>query len=287
LGIPKFRAAVEAQLLHVKNLPKKPWDYKVKFANEPDVNGKPRWEHEVHEQLRRAGIVCITDIMDHVVAESKKVYDGTPAAERFLIYHDGLAQWWEKEAQTYLHEKHNFHDRQLRCWGDTNKGTRYFNKVVGDSPELCRGLDSHGFADLKRSMLYHVAVSSLYSLNDPRRFKMGTPAEVERTMFRCWELAPSSERIVEDIFALETVLDKLEEAGGGVVMDEYLRTGRRERRADGKGELKNKPRARQRKTTLSSANPALHPDCEEAIKHFRKVHDPADAFMNVETVADQ
>jgi hypothetical protein len=38
-------------------------------------------------------LVCITTIMDHVVSESKKVYEGTSRFDDFCIFHDGLSQW--------------------------------------------------------------------------------------------------------------------------------------------------------------------------------------------------
>jgi hypothetical protein len=83
--------------------------------------------------------------------------------------------------------------------GTTNSGNRYAGKVTGDSPEICRGLDAHGFADLKLSMAFHTSLSSKYAYNDPRRFNMGTPKEVWSTMCRCWEIKPTSARIVEDV----------------------------------------------------------------------------------------
>ena len=33
---------------------------------------------------------------------------------------------------------------QIMCVGTTNEGNHYHLKVVGDSPEFCRALDSHG-----------------------------------------------------------------------------------------------------------------------------------------------
>jgi hypothetical protein len=159
---------------------------------------------------------CITELMDHVVEESKRVYEGTVHENTFFIYHDALSQWWEKESQDHMAEL-GFANRQIRCIGETNAHTRYRNKLVGDSPELCRGLDSFGFADLKASTIYHMSLSSVYKMDDPRRFLMGTPQQAWRTLERCWEVEPTSARIVEDISGFERVLDKIIENNGAVV----------------------------------------------------------------------
>jgi hypothetical protein len=45
-----------------------------------------------------------------------------------------------------------FERRQIRNI-DANKGTHYKGKIVGDSPEMCRALDSHSYADLKAAVL--------------------------------------------------------------------------------------------------------------------------------------
>ena len=216
--------------------------------------------------------------MDHVVEESNKVYERTPAFDTFCIFHDGLSQWWEEGSQDYLHTL-GFRDRQLRAFGDTNKGTRYFRKVVGDSPELCRGLDSHGFADLVRSMIFHTVLTSSYGVTDKRRFKLGTPAEVEDCMRRCWTLEPTSSRIVEDVLAFVRVLRLIVEAKGCVVPDEATRHGRRARKAnapvgiadedlDEKHWCKKKPRLSQRKATLDKAMPPIHTDAQAAFDNL-------------------
>ena len=97
---------------------------------------------------------------------------------------------------------------------------------------------------------------------------LGTPQAVSSTLLKCWTIAPTSERIIEDISAFPRVLGKIVAAEGCVVKDEFLRTGRRARRADGNGLLKNKPRASQRKATLKAA--PLHPDCQAAYDAFVK-----------------
>ena len=190
-----------------------------------------------------------------MVSESKKVYKGTYWEGTFLIFHDALSAWWEKGAQDHMAAL-GFAHRQLRCTGDTNKEfKRYHKGLVGDSPELCRGLDAYGFADLDADTTRNSTLSSVLPHTDERRFKLGTPAEVWWSMARTWEYSPSSERIVEDISALPRVLDVIIEHKGCVVPDLFLRSGRRaltaQERQDGKaGAVINAPRKRQRKATL-------------------------------------
>ncbi|KAJ1424656.1 hypothetical protein B484DRAFT_464711 [Ochromonadaceae sp. CCMP2298] len=99
---------------------------------------------------------------------------------------------------------------------------KYRGKLVGDSPEICRALDAHSFADLKLSMAYHTSLSSIYDFNDPCRFGMGTPKKVWETM-----TSPSAM---------------------GAAMSHDL-----------KKVLKHKPRPSQRKETLVGR--PCHPDC--------------------------
>jgi hypothetical protein len=79
---------------------------------------------------------------------------------------------------------------------------------------------------------------------------MGTKDVLWACMEKTWlEVAPTNERVVEDVDRILVVLDKIIAAGGCVVPDEFLRTGRRAVRADGKGMLKNKRRKRQKIAT--------------------------------------
>ena len=120
---------------------------------------------------------CITDIMDWAIAFGNAVHAGRPSEGRWRLFHDHLKQWWEKEAQEYLAEKYpGMVERQLR-WNLPEMPKLYRGKCVGDSPELCRILDAHGFSDLEKSISYHVALSSLLPIGDERRFEMGTPSE--------------------------------------------------------------------------------------------------------------
>jgi hypothetical protein len=264
LGPNKFEQKVRAELSRVKGL-------KGCWANYPEGYEQrfpETWPFEVARALKSSEhIVSVTELMSHVVSESRRLYAGTSAESTFMIFHDGLSQWWEPGAQEYLANVLCFPlNRQLRCEGNTNADNRYYHKVVGDSPELCRALDSHGFADLKRQLNWAVALSSTYPIHDPRRFGMGTPKEVASSLRRCWEIEPTSERIIEDILAFPRVLQKIIDANGCVVLDEFLRTGRRYLKVRGQGECKIKPCKKQRKETLGL--PPIHPDCFEAYSTF-------------------
>jgi hypothetical protein len=176
--------------------------------------------------------------MDHVINTSTAAYAGTEAL-----------------AQAHMRAR-GFEHRQIRNT-DANKGTRYEGKIVGDSAEMCRALDSHGYADLKAAVLAFSSFTSVYAVDDPRRFKLGIPDEVFRSIERAWTVAPTSKRIaedVEDFLALPHVLSKIIENKGRVVPDEVLRHGRRAAKWEAfemsTSDQKAKPRSFTRMLTL-------------------------------------
>ena len=195
--------------------------------------------------------------MDHVIDCSEAAYEGTAREKDFIIFHDGLSEWWEAGAQEHM-ERRGYKNRQLRNI-TANLDNRYAFKVVGDSPEICRALDSHVFADLKAALLKYSSLTSLYPVGDQRRFDLGTPAQLLSSLERAWDVAPTPARIVQDIEVFEDILDAIIDWNGISIADGYLRSGRRERRLDDKAELKNKVRAKQRASEIKSTVPE-HPD---------------------------
>ena len=73
------------------------------------------------------------------------------------------------------------------------------------------------------------------------------------------EVAPSSERVIENADRMLVVLGKIIAAGGSLVPDEFLRTERRAMRADGTKALGGKARKRQRIETLEARPRVLTP----------------------------
>ena len=275
-GPEKYEEKCDAEMERVKKLETHPWDYMEKYPNEADR------KEELRRKMRTStyGYIDVREIMDHVVEESKAAYEGTGMEDTFMIFHDGLNQWWTPKAQAHM-ESLGFKDRQLRILGDANNAIvpkHYKWKLVGDSPELCRGLDAHGFADLDRATGLNCALAWALEEGDPMRAEwgLGTPALVWASMAKTWSHSPTDNRVKEDIEHFEAVLKKVVAAEGCVVRDEFLRRGRRARRSDGKGDMKGRLRKRSRKDTIKAIE--HHPDLEAAFQGLMNIDDARKKF---------
>ena len=124
----------------------------------------------------------------------------------------------------------------------------------------------------------------MYALDDPRRFNFGTPSQVWETMRRCWELEPTSERIIKDIEDLPRVLDIVIEHRGAVVLEECLRHGHRLAAINGARVLKRKVTNRQRKHLLQMG-PA-HRDARSALELLLGHQTTAEAPLNDQEILE-
>lgn len=142
------------------------------------------------------------------------------------------------------------------------KGTRYERHLVGNRPEMARGLDSHGFHHLRVAKAHHLAMSRAAGLtrDDERSFDASRPKDLARALDRLWTVAPTPEQIQADIYDWPAVLDKIIEYKGRIVPEYDCRSGVRKAmsRRDPTRELKRRPRAEQKKSTM--VPPVLHPD---------------------------
>jgi len=67
-------------------------------------------------------------------------HKGAEAESNFFISHGGLAQWHTPEAQAYMESRGHAH-WQMKIIGSARGKVHkwYRDKLVGDSPGLCRG----------------------------------------------------------------------------------------------------------------------------------------------------
>jgi hypothetical protein len=190
----------------------------------------------------------VNRLIDHCFTETEKQYKGTKYEDSWMLYHDGLTQWRTPEAQEYIRLK-GWYDRQVMCRDPTNQDNRYRNKTVGDRPEFCRDLDVYGFSDLKDMTVYMRSLTSMYGMNgvsDVGKFKFCTPDEAWSTIERCWQYAPTSERIVQDILDFPNVIRKAIKANGCVLPECRLCHGHRLLRHDRTGLLNTELKTSQR-----------------------------------------
>eukprot|EP00966_Prymnesium_polylepis_P090871 2104064-Prymnesium_polylepis.1 len=76
-------------------------------------------------------------------------------------------------------------------------------------------------------MSQHVAATCELDVDDPKRFNVGTPEELSRTMDRVWMVSPTSARIVQDIRRILRALQRIIEYKGAKVPELDNRRGRR------------------------------------------------------------
>ena len=174
---------------------------------------------------KKFGFTSIKTLIDWAIDEGNRLFAGTPHANTWVIYHDALSQWWEKDeggAQAYLASR-GFEHRQWRARGATNDeiADNYKDKLMGDSPELMP-LDSSLFGDLIEKVAWLVVTTS--HMEGDERYTMGTPDDAWRAMVEAWDLVPE-ERILEDIGRFKSALESIVAAKGAYVKDCDLRNG--------------------------------------------------------------
>ena len=105
----------------------------------------------------------------------------------------------------------------------------YQGKPVGNSPEFMP-LDTHLNQDLHTSHDYHATITQHLNDDDPRKFDGSTPKRLSSSYLRLYHpetgVAPTSNRIIQDVTRVLSSLEKVLDAKGCII-DKTGRTGRR------------------------------------------------------------
>ena len=220
---------------------KSPWhDYNG--DNPFEERYKATWLQELCKFPLVKKYMCVTDLMDHVIEQGNKMFKGSTHEKDWVIYHDALSQWWEKEAQEHMADK-GFADRQVKAQGKTNDTLkeklskrgylRYKDSLMGDSPELMP-LDSTLFNDLINSIGHHVCstwnVTKEQEEAGTKKWSMATPKKAWATMKEVWmgeTTSPDSARIIHDIDRFAVAVDEIVKAKGVIVPFLDNRSGHR------------------------------------------------------------
>jgi hypothetical protein len=180
-------------------------------------------------------------LMDHLILEGSKIWAGTIREYTWMIYHDHLKIFWEKETILYLKslkcpipgdnstKDRNWFDRLIKIEGVNNHrvSNRYNHTLPGDSPELMP-LDCHLFADLKEALARNIAFTFWMQKNDERKYKGGTPYHVYQSISRTIESnGVSEDRIIEDCTRIKKeTLHRMLKSKGTYIEDSSSKTVR-------------------------------------------------------------
>ena len=107
-----------------------------KAANPYQSRYPETWKQEIALDIRkRQGVVCITELVEHMIEASQEVMNGTSHEHDWYFYHDALQQLADPRTKKWMQDK-GYIRRWLLPIPPCNKGTTYEGVPVGNTPEV-------------------------------------------------------------------------------------------------------------------------------------------------------
>ena len=230
-----------------------------KVANPYKSRYGDAWQEHIRKDIRRAGWVCITDLILHMCKHTAAAYEGTEFEDSWFFYHDALTQLTCKLTRAWMQEM-DLMKRWLLPVGPCNAGTVYFGRPVGNTPEIMPW-DTSLNHDVHARVEFYSAICRWIPKDHPlyaKRFSKASYNIMRDSYLRVLDpvtgVVPSSDRIVQDINACwGNHLDMICAKGGGAVPNLGNRMGKRKLNG-----LKKRGGKRVKKEWKALEN--LHPD---------------------------
>jgi len=180
--------------------------------------GEADWRTKVEASTSMGKFKCVTEMIDHMVAETKRV-----GCTHF--YHDALALMTAKSTVLWMTEK-GYIDMWVRpMHGIIDEFKQFKGSPPGNRPEWMP-LDTYLNRDIHEGVLDLAGHTKRYDDKDERKFRLDTPKHLQRSYERAWEGCPSDERIRQDVKKWEDWVAAVHLARG-VVLKNVARDGRR------------------------------------------------------------
>ena len=233
-GLSKLQDSIASVIC--KNAPKETCyldsdnPYAARYGTEKDEWGVESWVTFLKSTPSFSGVVCITDLVQHIARETKEFYKGTKHESDFYFYHDALKQLTHKDTVAWM--KRTIVPGTSRsiynCWIKPELGLNDcigpgWNRPTGDCAELMP-LDNSCNQDIHESAKTHVVSSRSgveYGDKDPRIFSMATPKMVTSTYTRLFHpvtgVVPKPHRIVQDVHKAVNAMSVIHNAKGAFV----------------------------------------------------------------------
>ena len=113
-------------------------DYKNKLDHYESRYG-PDWRIEVKKSSFLRCYACVRNMIEHIVSETKRVFEGTTHKSSFLFYHDALSLMTAKENRKWMKEqvyKAMWVLPEMDIFASNPVLKRYRGFPPGNSPEL-------------------------------------------------------------------------------------------------------------------------------------------------------
>lgn len=152
--------------------------------------GEEKWEEQIKKCTAMSKFVCVTDMIDHIVSETRRVFKGTTHEKTCMFYHDALSQMTATSCREWMKKKG--YDKmwitpELGLFEEDPSLNPYRGRPVGNCPELSC-LDSSLNRDVKVAVHDNVRFTSDVPVDDPRKFSLATPEEGTRAYLRVLEI---------------------------------------------------------------------------------------------------
>lgn len=187
--------------------------YKAKYGDKLDEWGEEEWKTVIKNSSVFTGVVCITELVKHIVLQAQRLYKSTRFANAYYFYHDALSQLTHESCVKWMKttiipgEDVCIYSRWVKPELGLNDqfGKRWWERPIGNSPEMMP-LDNSLNQDIHEAVRGNVAFSLVlrpFAGNDPRLLSMSTPkatAEAYKILNHpVTGISPTPERIVQDI----------------------------------------------------------------------------------------
>ena len=159
------------------------------------------WKESIKRGPKIKATICITELIEHVVHETKCVFADMNYAGNCFFYHDMLTQMTNKDTKEWMRAK-GYYQMWVPPMKGCNAGLVYADQPVGDSPEMMP-LDSSLFEDLHAGICCHMTKTTLLPNDNPKKFSLATPKECTQAYTCIFQPSndldiPCSRRILED-----------------------------------------------------------------------------------------
>ena len=162
---------------------------------------EPEWKHQIRKCSQMSQYVCVTQLVEHIVTESAKLFIGTQFEDSWVFYHDALSLMTGNDTVEWMRQ-----NDYLKRWilpvnelhQDDPTLSAYCHRPVGNSPENMPW-DSSLNQDVHAAVQRHVLLTLKLAVDDKRKFDLSTPKRGSSAYHRILEVVPGSRRIIHDV----------------------------------------------------------------------------------------